>query len=190
MIGIHNKVPDWLANLDCIGGEANSDALSSDAQAHRKELIEYIATIESELGTVNETGIVEICSFAEMGETQYVACVSEIKGGKRDEGRNRQDLTQRERVWEIVRKQHADDNTLERLHKLIDGTADIFYLPGEPLPATNLVEHRINLIDDIPINIRQYPLPQALQDFVCEQIGVLLKAGVIEPSESEYNSPL
>ena len=57
-----NKVPGWLAHLDCIGGEANSDALSSDAQTHRKELIEYIATIESELGTVNETGIVKIFS--------------------------------------------------------------------------------------------------------------------------------
>ena len=88
-----------------------------------------------------------------------MACVSEIEGGERDEGRSRQDLIQRERVWEMkVKKQQADDNTLVKLHKLIDETADIFYVPGEPLPATNLVQHRINLIDDIPINIRQYPI--------------------------------
>ena len=88
------------------------------------------------------------------------------------------------------KNEYSDSNSLERLSKLIDKTSDVFYLPGEPLPATNLVEHRISLIDDIPVNIRQYPIPQALQEFVREPINVLLQAGVIEPSESEYNSPL
>ena len=180
-----NKVPDWLANLDCIG-----DGENVDEQSHKNELIEYIAAIESELGTINESGIVEICSFEETGETQYVAYVSESERGECDERTRDPDATRRERVWEIVEKQHSDSNSLERLSKLIDKTSDIFYLPGEPLPATNLVEHRISLIDDIPVNIRQYPIPQALQEFVREQINVLLQAGVIEPSESEYNSPL
>ena len=105
-----NKVPDWLANLECIG-----DGENVDEQSHKNELIEYIAAIESELGTINESGIVEICSFEETGETQYIAYVSESERGECDERTRDPDATRREWVWEIVEKQHSDSNSLERL---------------------------------------------------------------------------
>ena len=53
-----------------------------------------------------------------------------------------------------------------------------------------LVEDRIDLIDEIPIYVRQYRISQALEEFVRLQINILLEAGFIEHSTSEYNSPI
>lgn len=95
-----------------------------------------------------------------------------------------------DRVLRELPTGHLNEQGYYRLPKIIKQMSDVFLLPGEPLTATNLVVHRIELTDAVPVFIRQYPIPQALQGVLQEQINKLLCEGVIEPSESPYNSPI
>ena len=65
----------------------------------------------------------------------------------------------------------------------------VFHLPNlieHVFHFTNLIEHRIELTDDTPVFTRQYPIPQALQEVLQEQISLLLEQGIIELSRSPY----
>ncbi|KAL7298432.1 hypothetical protein TKK_0008222 [Trichogramma kaykai] len=80
----------------------------------------------------------------------------------------------------------------EKFHalKIINDHKDIFHLPGETLPGTDRIQHRIITTDDRPIHVKQYKYPHALKDEVNRQIQEMLNNDVIEKSESPYNNPL
>lgn len=59
-------------------------------------------------------------------------------------------------------------------------------LPGR----TNVVECQLRVTSDKPVHIRQYPLPLVVQDAVEEEVGDMLRQGIIERSTSAYNAPL
>ncbi|CAB0031505.1 unnamed protein product [Trichogramma brassicae] len=63
-------------------------------------------------------------------------------------------------------------------------------MPGETLPGTSTVQHRITTTDDDLINVKQYKYPHALKDEVNKQVQEMLDSDVIERSESPYNNPL
>ena len=69
------------------------------------------------------------------------------------------------------------------LHEFEDIFSDI---PGE----TNLGEHKIELTTSEPIRVKPYPIPYAKRTTIEEEVQKMLKAGVIEPSRSDYNSPV
>jgi len=56
--------------------------------------------------------------------------------------------------------------------------------------VTNIVEHRIQLVDDNPIRCKPYPVPHALKSEVIEEVREMERLGIIEKSDSPYTSPL
>lgn len=56
--------------------------------------------------------------------------------------------------------------------------------------TTDLAQHTITTTIKEPIRVRQYPIPYAKQQVVEEEVRSMLKAGVIEASNSPYNSPI
>ena len=54
---------------------------------------------------------------------------------------------------------------------------------------TNLIEFDIELADEIPVNIRQFPLTDADEKEAMRQILDWLKAGIVKEGHSRYNSP-
>ena len=54
----------------------------------------------------------------------------------------------------------------------------------------NLCGHKIELITDVPVRSKWYPLPYAMRAVVDEEFDCMLKLGVIEPGNSAYASPL
>ncbi|XP_061110533.1 uncharacterized protein LOC133136803 [Conger conger] len=58
--------------------------------------------------------------------------------------------------------------------------------PGQ----TTLVEHVVRLKDERPIRQRPYRIPQQLVDKLRQEVEEMLKLGVIEPSNSEWCSPV
>ncbi|XP_058803413.1 uncharacterized protein LOC131671184 [Phymastichus coffea] len=60
----------------------------------------------------------------------------------------------------------------------------------KPLPCTNLIEHEIHLENRIPVNTKQYRHPPIYRKFISDQIKKRLREGIIEESNSPYNSPL
>jgi len=68
---------------------------------------------------------------------------------------------------------------------------DIFYLPGDKLSSTVEARHSINVEPGKePINTRPYRLPETQKIEVDKQVKKLLQEGIIEESNSPWNSPI
>lgn len=75
----------------------------------------------------------------------------------------------------------------EEVLELLTTHKDVFSeVPGK----TNLLECRLQLTTSDPINTQQYPLPFAMKEIVEKEVEEMLRLGVIEKSDSPYNSPL
>lgn len=77
--------------------------------------------------------------------------------------------------------------TDDQCNVLLDEFSDVLSdLPG----LTTLGVHQIKLTSDKPIRSKPYPPPFTSRDTVREEVRKMLKAGVIEPSDSLYSSPI
>lgn len=73
---------------------------------------------------------------------------------------------------------------------MIKESTDLFHLPGDRLTYSDAVTHKIETVDSIPVNVRQYRFPPIHKEEINRQIGELLDNEVIKPSISPYNSLL
>jgi hypothetical protein len=100
----------------------------------------------------------------------------------------------KDRKGEVLNKLRFDHlNKEERamLENTCSDYQDIFYLPGEELSSTNAVKHSITVVPGTsPINTRSYRLPEAQKAEIEKQVDEMLDKGVIEQSNSPWNSPL
>ena len=89
-----------------------------------------------------------------------------------------------------TRISHIEERDRIFIEKIITSYHDIFTLPADPLPCTNLASHKIILKDERAINIRQYRHPECHKEEISTQINDMLTKTVISPSDSPYNAPL
>ena len=61
-----------------------------------------------------------------------------------------------EKVIKHIRLDHLNPEEKEHALEIIREFPDNFYLPEEPLTPTHLVQHKIHILDDVPINTRPY----------------------------------
>ncbi|XP_064469691.1 uncharacterized protein LOC135384419 [Ornithodoros turicata] len=76
-------------------------------------------------------------------------------------------------------KGQADDILREFAFCLTD-------IPGK----TSFVECDLKTTTNLPVNIKQYPLPFATREIVGDEVDKMLQLGIIERSVSAYNSPV
>ena len=50
-------------------------------------------------------------------------------------------------------------------------------MPGE----TDVIQHRVKLIDDTPIHCKPYPLPYAMREELWNEVDRMLEMGVVRP---------
>ena len=55
--------------------------------------------------------------------------------------------------------------------------------------VTDLVEHEVRLTTEEPVRTKSYPIPCAMRDTINAEVQDFLEIGVIEASNSPYNSP-
>ena len=73
------------------------------------------------------------------------------------------------------------------LEKLLSKYADIFSdIPGR----THLAEFKIDLMDNVPITLKPYRIPERLKPVLDEHIQKLLDLDIIEESDSPYSFPI
>lgn len=81
----------------------------------------------------------------------------------------------------------STDDQCNDVHFSLDEISDVLSdLPGKK----TLGVHQIKLTSDKPIRSKPYPLPFTSRDTVCEEVRKMLEAGIIEPSDSPYSSPI
>ncbi|XP_025161592.1 uncharacterized protein LOC112590101, partial [Harpegnathos saltator] len=85
---------------------------------------------------------------------------------------------------------HLNKNEIRSIIALIQSYQDCFYLPGEQLTSTHVLQHRIPTIDEYPINTKQYRFPQTHKQEIDKQVQELLANSIIRPSQSPYNTPI
>lgn len=96
----------------------------------------------------------------------------------------------KDKVMEMLRLEHLNAEELSHVEGLIEKNSDCFHLPDEKLNHTNVLEHRIPTINEIPIHTRQYRFPVIHKDEINKQVNELLEQEIIKPSKSPYNTPV
>ncbi|KAK0156981.1 hypothetical protein PV328_012050 [Microctonus aethiopoides] len=96
---------------------------------------------------------------------------------------------------ELLKESTRIDHILNKNEKIeiwniIDEFQDVYHSPGDSLPYTNLIEHKIETSDEIPVNTKQYRYPPAQHNVIQEQVSEMRDEKIIQESESPYNSPL
>lgn len=94
-------------------------------------------------------------------------------------------------VLEQLRLDHLNLEEGKSIQSLCFDYQDVFFLPGDRLSSTPTVKHAINLEPGTtPINTRPYRLPESQRQEIDEQVTKLLDEGIIERSDSPWNSPI
>lgn len=96
-------------------------------------------------------------------------------------------LYQKETYKDVDVNKDLSHEQRDEVNKLLEEYSDVLNdIPG----STELVEHEVRLTSDEPVRLKPYPVPHALKEGIKQEIESMLKLGIIEPSESNYSSPI
>lgn len=94
-------------------------------------------------------------------------------------------------ILDSLQTSHCSKEELKLIKQLVEEYSDVFHVEGDELTFANFAEHKITLKPGTnPIFTRQYKLPHRHKEVLEQKIREMLKDDVIEPSTSEWNSPL
>ena len=82
------------------------------------------------------------------------------------------------------------DKQRSRARAVLLEFADVFSKPGDALGRTSLVQHHIRTKSDKPVKLRPYRMDWNKRRVAEQEIQSMLQQGVIQPSDSEYCSPV
>jgi len=94
------------------------------------------------------------------------------------------------RVLQLIKLNHITPNWRECIEDIIKKYNDRFFVKGDTLGATNLIEHEINTTSEVPIRLRQFRHPPQINKYINDQMQELLEKGIIEKSTSAYCAPV
>lgn len=93
-------------------------------------------------------------------------------------------------IYSSLQLNHCTPEEKKFIHSICQEFSSQFYLEGDNLASTNIIEHSIKLIPNAgTINIRQYRIPQTYKQILQEFVNDYEKQGLIEKCQSEFNSP-
>ena len=94
------------------------------------------------------------------------------------------------RLLETLNLKGLNEEEKQSLLPLLSNYSSQFHLPGDSLGATTVLAHKILTTDENPINTKQYRYPPIHRDEIRKQVDELINKGIVQASESPYNSPL
>lgn len=68
--------------------------------------------------------------------------------------------------------------------------ADLLLGDGKKLGTTDMITHKIPVVNDLHVYAKPYSLPHALKEELDRQLQMMMESDMIEPSISEYSSPI
>lgn len=94
------------------------------------------------------------------------------------------------KILSIVDLKHLNNGLLDEIKCIIKRYNNLFFIEGDDLTYTNMATHEIETTTNIPINKRQYRMPESTKRHIDEQIDEMLKLKIIKPSKSPWNAPV
>ena len=84
----------------------------------------------------------------------------------------------------------ASQDTRTLIRHFLKRYADVISTDQHDLGRTETIEHEIELADKSPVYTQQYRLPLEQLNLVKDHLAAWLRAGIVEPARSKYNSPI
>lgn len=101
------------------------------------------------------------------------------------------EMSRQEFIFENLPKDHCTEEEIQKINQLIDNYPFQFYVDGDSLSKTDIIQHHIHLKPDAPIiHVKQFRLSEKMKQDVIEETRALEAQEVIRPSVSPYNSPV
>ena len=169
----HAKIYHTNLLKECVEREDSDDA----GNGHT---IEENETGNSDTGGDDDDGIAAFAKIAVINE-------SDFDDSNEEALLSFPETDQNETIEDVHINPRLDSTQQAEVHMLLCDFQDVF---SDVTGETNLGEHRIELTTKEPIRVKPYPMPYAKRQAVQEEVGKMLEAVIIEPSRSEYNSPI
>lgn len=77
-----------------------------------------------------------------------------------------------------------------KLNSLISNYADVFALPTDKMSVNNFYRQELRVTDTNPVYLKNYRTPYVQKEEIKKKVSNLLANDLIEPCESNYNSPI
>ena len=133
------------------------------------------------IGTRKRHRVFHINMLKRWNEVKSLLCVEE---GEADEESLDSGLSM---GGKLLVNEDLDENKYQELQSLCSDFQDVLH--GKP-GCTMLTEHSIPTGSSIPVRQAPYRLPYAHREWVKKEIEAMLKDGVVEPSMSDWASPI
>ncbi len=78
----------------------------------------------------------------------------------------------------------------KKLEHVLKNYSDVFALDTDKLSTNNFYTQKLKLSDNTPIYVKNYRLPESQKSELNSQIEKLIENEIIEPSTSDYSSPI
>lgn len=94
------------------------------------------------------------------------------------------------KLFEKIRTENLNQEEKKTLFNIIANNQNCFHMEDEKLTFTNVIKHKINTKDEIPVHAKNYRYPFCHKTEVKEQINKMLDQSIIRPSSSPWSSPI
>ena len=105
------------------------------------------------------------------------------------EGNFTNDQSRKTEVLKILQK-HFPTQFKNTLFNLCSDYSDIFGLETETISTNNFYKQKLRVKDSTPVYIKNYRIPHVHKEEIDKQVNKLINDKIVEPSHSEYNSPI
>lgn len=131
----------------------------------------------------------------ENSKSEIMACLNVISSLANDDVQIADDvvsdrvptLQQTESATDVQYSTNLTAEQMDQIQRLVEEFGDIF---TDVPKRTHLMKHSLKTSTEVPIQMKPYPIPYALQDKVKRELQQMMDLGIIEETDSPYSAPV
>lgn len=131
----------------------------------------------------------------ENSKSEIMACLNVISSLANDDVQIADDvvsdrvptLQQTEPATDVQYSTNLTAEQMDQIQRLVEEFGDIF---TDVPKRTHLMKHSLKTSTEVPIQMKPYPIPYALQDKVKRELQQMMDLGIIEETDSPYSAPV